>query len=75
MLGDLQVLLCIAAGPSLTASELSALADVYYMYEQHCVDTVVLLSNSDFVVKSLAAVKAELANHVQYILWRQGSCG
>lgn len=39
------------------------------MYEQHCVDTVVLLTNSDFVVKSLAAVKADLANNVPYNLF------
>ena len=57
-----------AAGPSLTASELSALADVYYTYEQRCVDTVALLSNSDAAVKSLEAIKGDLADHAQHNL-------
>lgn len=59
---------CCSAGPSLTASQLSALADVVYMYEQHCINTVVLMSNSDFVVKSLKAIKEDLANHAPYNL-------
>ena len=49
------------------ASELSALADVYYNYERQCVDTVVLLSNSDFVLTSPVARQRDLHNHMQNV--------
>ena len=39
------------AGASVTASELSAMADLVYGFDAHCIDTVINLSDSDFPVQ------------------------
>ena len=44
----------MCAGPSVTASELSAMADIVYGFEEACVDMVINLSDSDFPVQVCA---------------------
>ena len=50
----------LAAGASLVAAQLSALADAVLRPAEACVDLVINLSEADFPVQSNAAIKRKL---------------
>lgn len=60
-------LACSWAGASITAGQLSALADVYYRLNSSCIDVVINLSNSDFPVKDALAIQRQLAGSVGHV--------
>ena len=57
-------LACTWGGASITAGQLSALADVYYKLSGSCIDLVINLSNSDFPVKGAEAMQKQLAGSI-----------
>ncbi|DBA86694.1 TPA: Xylosyltransferase 2 [Trebouxia sp. C0004] len=63
---------CTWAGASITASQLSAMADIYYGDihnddDGRCVDLIINLSNSDFPVKTAQAIEKGLADSVHHV--------
>ena len=57
-------LACTWGGASITAGQLSALADVHYKRNGSCIDLIINLSNSDFPVKGAEAIQKQLAGTV-----------
>ena len=43
------------------------MADIYYDYEDGCVDLIVNLSNSDFLVKTAQAIRKDLADGIHHV--------
>lgn len=60
-------LACSWAGASITAGQLSALADVYYTLNNSCVDLVINLSNSDFPVQDAEAIMKQLVGSIGHV--------
>ena len=57
---------CVYTGASITAAQLSALADIYHGYEADCADFVINLSSADFPVKTAKAIQMHLKNSTQH---------
>ena len=65
MATDLQC--CFVTGASITAGQLSAMADIHYGYQDSCIDLIINLSNSDYPLKTAQAVQTNLVDSIGHV--------